>query len=118
MFEPGHLHITHVALLPSDVSYTLDLHYQTASDAVEGPGMQFTLTGNLAGETVEESFQLPRDSAFNFASQIDRIARRHGLPEGQKLLLIDHHDYDRMFADVREQLDRHSGDPMQPEHIR
>jgi hypothetical protein len=118
MFEPGHLHITHVALLPSDVSYTLDLRYQTASDPVEGLGMHFTLHGDLAGTAFEESFQLPRDSAFNFASQIDRIARRYGLPEGQQLLLIGHHDYDRMFADVREQLDRHSGDPMQPDHMR
>lgn len=118
MFEPGHLHITHTAIAKPDVSYSIDLRYETCTDPVEGSCMLFKLSGTIAGKAFEDQFQLTRDSAFNFASKVDRSARKYGLPASQSLPLIEHHQYDAMFADIRQQLNLRSGEPMQQEHIR
>lgn len=118
MFEPGHLHLTHSAISKPDVSYSIDLHYATCTDPVEGSCMLFKLTGTIAGKAFQDQFQLTRDSAFNFASNVDRMARKYGLPASQALPLIEHHQYDQMFADIRQKLNLRSGEPMQPQHIR
>jgi len=118
MFEPGHLHLSHAPMRQQDVAYTLDLTYEKCQDPTEGSCVQFNLSGAIAGKSFEDQFLLTRDSVFNFASKVDRIMRKHGLPNTQALPLIEHKQYDLMFANLREQLDLHSGEAMQPEHIR
>lgn len=117
MYEPGHLHLTHVALQPSDISYDIHLRYNVEEDPKQGTSMHFTMQGAINGKPFEEQFQLPRDLAFNFAHDASRIAIRHGLPNSAALPIAQHKDYDRMFADIRDKLHAKSGDPVKPEHL-
>ncbi|MFK3796499.1 DUF5064 family protein [Pseudomonas sp. NPDC088444] len=115
MFEPGHLHIARPALQPDDVSYDLHIRYEV-SQTDSGPGMHFTLKGDINGTAVNESFDLPKDLAYNFASDVSRLAEKHGLPKNTDLHEM-HGQYDAMFEDIRDQLDMKSGDPVKPEHL-
>lgn len=117
MFEPGHLHITHAALQQSDSTYDIHLRYEVTEDAKEGKSVAFTMDGEINGKSFSEHFQLPRDLAFNFAHDASRIAIRHGLPNAAALPLHLDKDYDRMFEDVRDQLDAKSGEAVKPEHL-
>ncbi|KQQ50689.1 acetyl-CoA carboxylase [Pseudomonas sp. Leaf127] len=117
MFEPGHLHITHSALQKTDHSFDIHIRYQRTEDPAHGTGMNFDMQGEIDGKAFSDSFQLPRDLAFNFAHDASRIAIKHGLPNTAGLPLAQHKDYDRMFEDIREQLDARSGEPIKPEHL-
>ncbi|OUM07513.1 DUF5064 domain-containing protein [Pseudomonas syringae] len=117
MYEPGHLHLIHVALQPAEVSYDLHLRYEVSEDPKEGTCMSFTLQGEVNGTSFEEQFQLTRDKAFDFAHDASRIAMKHGLPNSSSLPIAQHKDYDRMFADIRDKLNVKSGDPVKPEHL-
>jgi len=115
MFEPGHLHIVHPSLQPDDVGYDLHLRYEPA-ETESGPGMRFTLEGQINGQSLNEAFDLPKDKAYNFASEASRIAEKHGLPKN-----ADWHDmngqYDAMFEDIRDKLDMKSGDAVTSDHL-
>ncbi|WP_434677872.1 DUF5064 family protein [Pseudomonas sp. R1-18] len=117
MFEPGHLHLTHAALQQSDVTYDIHIRYEVIEDPKEGKSMGFTMEGDINGKAFSEQFQLPRDLAFNFAHDASRIGIKHGLPNADSLPLARDPDYDRMFEDVRDQLDAKSGEPVKPEHL-
>ncbi|QSB21015.1 DUF5064 family protein [Pseudomonas sp. 15A4] len=115
MFEPGHLHIVHPAVQPHDVGYDLHIRYEvTQTDS--GRGMQFTLEGDVSGQPVNETFELPKDKAYNFASEASRRLEKHGLPKITDLHAM-HGEYDQMFEDIRHTLDMKSGDPVKPEHL-
>lgn len=115
MFEPGHLHITHPAVQPEDVGYDIHIRYEV-SQTDSGEGMHFSLDGEINGKPFSDEFELPKDKAYNFASEASRIAEKHGLPKD-----IDMHamngQYDAMFEDIRAKLDVKSGDPVKPEHL-
>jgi hypothetical protein len=81
-----------------------------------GPGMQFTLEGDINGQAVNETFELPKDKAYNFASEASRRLEKHGLPRTTDLHAM-HGEYDQMFEDIRHKLDMKSGDPVKPEHL-
>lgn len=115
MFEPGHLHIARPALQPEDIGYDFHLRYEV-SQTDSGPGMHFTLEGEINGKTVNETFDLPKDKAYNFASEASRIAEKYGLPKDTDLHAING-EYDAMFEDIRDQLDMKSGDTVKPEHL-
>jgi hypothetical protein len=117
MFEPGHLHLTHVGVQPEDTDFSIDLTYEVRTGEAEGKVVHFHLKGTINGQSFEEAFELPKDLAYNFASAADRIARKHGLPTTQLFPLEDHKDYDEMFEDLRHQLDAHPGDPVAPHHL-
>lgn len=117
MFEPGHLHITHTALQRPDATYDIHLRYEVTSDPGQGTCVSFTMEGDIEGKSFTEHFQLPRDLAYNFAHDASRIALAHGLPSADALPLARHPDYDRMFEDIRDQLDAKSGEPVKPEHL-
>ncbi|KAA8695842.1 Acetyl-CoA carboxylase alpha subunit [Pseudomonas caricapapayae] len=117
MYEPGHLHLTHVALQPTDISYDIHLSYEVNEDPKDGTCVHFTMKGEINGKPFEEQFQLTRDLAFNFAHDASRIAIRHGLPNSASLPIAQHKDYDRMFADIRDKLHVRSGEPVKPEHL-
>jgi hypothetical protein len=115
MFEPGHLHTARPALQPDDIGYDLHLRYEVAQTD-SGPGMHFTLEGDIDGKSINESFDLPKDMAYNFASEASRLAEKHGLPKNTDLHEM-HGEYDAMFEDIRDKLDMKSGDPVKPEHL-
>lgn len=117
MFEPGHLHICRTALQASDFSYDIHIRYDVRENPVEGTSMHFAMEGDVDGKAFEEEFELPRDLAFNFAHDANRIALKHGLPSAAALPLATHKDYDLMFEDVRQKLHAESGDPVKPEHL-
>lgn len=115
MFEPGHLHIARPALQPDDVGYDIHIHYE-AAQTDSGPGMHFTMEGEINGKSFNETFDLPKDLAYNFASEASRIAEKHGLPRDTEMRAA-HADYDLMFEDIRDKLDMKSGDSVKPEHL-
>lgn len=116
MFEPGHLHLEHSPVQPRDVAYRLDITYEP-QNAANGTIMHFQVTGDIAGRSVDAGLDLPRDLAFNFASDIDHLARQHGLPATQVVPISLHQQYDAMFKDVQDKLERHPGDTIAPEHL-
>jgi hypothetical protein len=116
MFEPGHLHLEHSPVQPQDVAYRLDITYEPRSDA-NGAVMHFQITGDIGGKPLDQSFELPSDLAFNFASDIDHLARQHGLPATQVIPVRLHRQYDAMFNDIQHKLGRHTGDPIEPDHL-
>ncbi|WP_073522966.1 DUF5064 family protein [Pseudomonas fluorescens] len=116
-FEPGHLHIERHALNKDDVSYDLRLDYEVVTDDREGKGMQFTLHGSIQGKDMKETFFLPKDQAYNFASNVTKIVEKYGIPKAHSSVGSQHKHYDLMFEDVRKQLDMKSGDPVKPEHL-
>ncbi|MFH7451007.1 DUF5064 family protein, partial [Pseudomonas syringae pv. tagetis] len=79
-YEPGHLHLSHVALQPTDISFDIHLGYEVNEDPKDGTCVHFTMMGEINGKPFEEHFQLTGDLAFNFADDASRIAIRHGLP--------------------------------------
>ena len=117
IFEPGHLHIERHALNKDDVSYDLCLDYEVFTDEREGKGKQFTLHGSIQDTAMKESFFLPKDQAYNFASNVTKIVEKYGIPKTHSSVGSQHKHYDLMFEDVRHQLDMKSGDPVKPEHL-
>ncbi|AZD62535.1 DUF5064 family protein [Pseudomonas chlororaphis] len=116
-FEPGHLHIERHALNKDDVSYNICIDYEVAQDPKEGKGMQFKMHGTIQGKAVDEPFFLPKDQAYNFASNVTKIAEKYGIPKAMSSIGSVHKHYDAMFEDVRVQLNVKSGDPIKPEHL-
>jgi hypothetical protein len=116
-FEPGHLHIERHALTKDDVSYNVHLDYEVSKDPKGEKGMQFTMHGSIQGKDMEESFFLPKDQAYNFASNVTKIAEKYGIPKAYSSIGSIHKYYDEMFEDVRVQLNMKSGDPVKPEHL-
>ena len=116
-FEQGHLHIERHALNKEDVSYNLCIDYELATDPKEGKGMQFTMHGTIQGKEMTETFFLPKDQAYNFASNVTKIAEKYGIPKTHSQIGSIHKHYDLMFEDVRVQLNMQSGDPVKPEHL-
>ncbi|OCR23160.1 acetyl-CoA carboxylase [Pseudomonas syringae] len=117
MFEPGHLHITRTALQASDFGYNIHIRYEVCECPGEGTCMRFVMEGEVAGNQFQDEFVLPRDLAFNFAHDANRIAIKHGLPHLATLPLAMHKEYDQMFEDVRHKLHAESGDTVKPEHL-
>ncbi len=117
MFQPGHLHRTNLPGLHEKLSYTLDLYYDVRSDPKEGTMLHFRLVGNVDGRAFEEEFELHRDTAFNFASMVTRVASKHGLHPHLGPILRDHQDYDAMFEDIRQKLNVQPGEPVNLDHL-
>lgn len=117
MFEPGHFHRSNSVASGELPTYVIDLHYDIRQDAAEGPMLQMSLKGEIDGAVFEESFELHRDTAFNFASVVSRLAHKHGLPTGVVLISHEHEEFDQMFKDIRHRLDAHSGDPVGLDHL-
>jgi hypothetical protein len=116
-FEPGHLHIERHAVNKHDVSYNLQIDYEVTTDPKGEKGMQFTMHGSIQGKDMTESFFLPKDQAYNFASNVTKIAEKYGIPKTHSNIGSIHKPYDLMFEDVRVQLNMKSGDPVKPEHL-
>lgn len=116
-FEPGHMHIERHALNNDDVSYNIYIDYEVTQDPKEGKGMLFKMHGTIFDKPFEESFYLPKDQAYNFASNFTTVVEKHGIPKIYSQIGSSHAYYDKMFEDVRKQLNMQSGDPVKPEHL-
>ncbi|KAF1052923.1 MAG: hypothetical protein GAK43_01682 [Stenotrophomonas maltophilia] len=116
MFEPGHLHLQ---VLPGLDRQALDIHlrYDVQHDAERGAYVHFTMDGSIDGNAFQESFDLPKDQAFNFASDATRLAQKHGLHPHFGSITRVHKEYDDMFEDIRQKLGTHSGDPVDLDRI-
>ncbi|MFK8329219.1 DUF5064 family protein [Pseudomonas sp. BJa5] len=111
-FTPGHLHIERHALNTADVSYDINLDYEVASDPSKGKGIQFKMHGSIQGKAMNETFFLPKEEAYNFASNVTKIAEQYGIPKHLSNIGSVHKHYDLMFEDIRVQLNMKSGDPI------
>jgi len=117
MFEPGHLHIERHALNDKDVSYNIHLNYEVTQDPKQGKGMLFRMHGSIQGKDLDEKFFLPKEEAYNFASNVTKIAEKYGIPKAMSNIGSMHKHYDLMFEDVRVQLNMKSGDTVNIEHF-
>lgn len=79
--------------------------------------MLFPMHGSIEGKELKESFFLPNDQGYNFASNVTKIAEKYGIPKALSSIGSIHKHYDAMFEDVRVQLIMKSGDPVKPEHL-
>ncbi|MWV15943.1 DUF5064 family protein [Pseudomonas sp. L-22-4S-12] len=114
MFQPGHLHRSH---LPGQLQFAIDLFYEVRQDPKEGAMLHFRMVGEIEGKAFCEEFDLHRDTAFNFASVLMRVAAKHGLPTSHNLIMHGHDEYDRMYQDIRDKLGAHPGDPVNFDHL-
>ncbi|TBU99283.1 DUF5064 family protein [Stutzerimonas kirkiae] len=117
MFTPGQLTLHYLPLLPGEVAYDLTLAYEIRQDEHRETFVHFDMSGEIAGKHFQESFELPRDLAFNFASNATRIAIKHGLPPSAVHPVRSHRQYDLMFADIRQKLNAHPGEPIRSEYL-
>ena len=117
MFKPGHLHRANTVATAELPVFSVDLHYEVREDPIEGPMLHMCMQGQVDGNAFEESFELHRDTAYNFASVASRLAHTHGLPTDHSLIMRGHAEYDQMFDDIRSKLGAHSGDTVNLDHL-
>ncbi len=117
MFTPGHLHRKNQLATAQVPSYDVEVRYHVQHDPVEGALMHFELSGVIAGKSFSQTFNLHRDLAFNFASAISKALVKHGLPARHGPIMAKHAEYDAMFADIREKLQVHAGQPINLDHL-
>ena len=117
MFAPGHLRIQHLPSTPDHRAFSLDLFYEIRQDAAEGAMLKVRMACDVDGKSFEETFELHRDSAFNFAGVASRLAAKHGLTAEHGLVMTHHQEYDLMFEDIRRQLDIEAGESIDFEHF-
>ncbi|MET1078375.1 MAG: DUF5064 family protein [Pseudomonas sp.] len=117
MFTPGHLNRSNSPAGPGMPEFTLDVFYEARLDPGHGLLLHFKISGHVAGRAFVEEFDMPRDSAFNFASRVAKAAAKHGLPVNAGLIMRGHAEYDDMFADIRAKLGLKPGDPVDLENL-
>lgn len=117
MFEPGHYRHANTVATADVPLFSVDLFYKVRQDAVQGPMLHVQMKGQVDGKAFEDVFELPRDTAFNFASVATRLAHKHGLPTNSSLIMRSHAEYDLMFEDIRSKLGVVSGDPVNLDHL-
>lgn len=103
-FVPGRLHRANKNPLDGQPPYCVDLNYTIVHDEKEGSVVQMCLVGEVGGKRFEESFTLPRSSAYNFGSVATRLAHKHGMPRDNGLIKYNHKLYDLMYDDIRNRL--------------
>ena len=117
MFEPGHLHRSSTGGMPGIPEFSVDVRYDVRNDPAEGAMLHFRMTGEIEGKPFEDEFELHRDTAFNFASSITRIAGKHGLHPNFGPVLRNRKEYDLMFEDIRNKLKAVPGEPVNLDHL-
>lgn len=117
MFEPGHLHRSRSPGVAGQPAYSIDFHYEVRQDPQEGAMLHGRLSGKIDGQDFEETFELHRDTAFNFASVITRLLARNGLHPESTLIMREHGEYDAIFEDIRAKLQIRPGEVMNLDHL-
>lgn len=114
MFEPGHLHRNNLPGMPESA---VDIYYDVRNDPEQGMMMHFRMVGDITGKSFTDEFELHRDTAFNFASRITRLAIKHGFHPTFGAVLRDHQEYDLMFEDIRQKLKALPGESVNLDHL-
>lgn len=96
MFEPGHLHLVSLPGLDQQ-DINIHIRYEVRQNAESGAYVHFDMDGEIDGKPFSDSFELPRDTAFNFASDATRVAQKHGLHPKFGAITRVHKEYDAMF---------------------
>jgi hypothetical protein len=117
MFEPGHFRHANTVATADVPVFSVDLFYTVRQDPAQGQMLCMQIQGQVDGKVFEDAFELPRDTAFNFASVATRLAHKHGLPTNTSLIMRNHAEYDKMFEDIRAKLGASSGDPVNLDHL-
>lgn len=117
MFEPGHWHHANPIASVEAPAYSIDLFYEVRQDPTEGAMLAMRLEGHVSGQSFSESFELHRDSAFNFASVVSRAAQKYGLPTASGMIKHGHHEYDLVYEDIRIKLGLKPGEPINLDHL-
>ena len=117
MFEPGHLNRKKQPGMPGVPDYDIDVYYEVRHDPKEGVLLHFRLSGQVAGQSVAEEFDMHRDTAFNFASVISKVAVKNGLHPNNTLIMRNHQEYDQVFADIRRVLGAAPGETVNFDHL-
>ncbi|MFI8479595.1 DUF5064 family protein [Pseudomonas sp. NPDC078700] len=101
MFEPGHIHRTKQRASSDIPEFSVDIYYDVHRDENFKPVLYMRMAGNVNGSMFEECFELPREEAFNFASVIGKVGNKYGVPGSDGLIVRNHDDYDKMYADIK-----------------
>ncbi|WXL27241.1 DUF5064 family protein [Ectopseudomonas mendocina] len=117
MFKPGHWHHANTVVTAETPAYSVDLFYEVRQDAVEGAMLHMRLDGEVGGKAFSETFELHRDSAYNFASVVSRLAHKHGLPTATSMIKHGHHEYDLVYEDIRAKLGAKPGEAINLDHL-
>lgn len=116
-FDPGHLHIEREALTKDDYSYDYCVDYKAIQDPEKGKRIEFRMHGVIQGKPIDEVFCLTKDNWYNFASDIENIAQKHGVPVKGIVTSVHKTNYDEMFEDIREKIGAKSGDSINPDSL-
>lgn len=117
MFEPGHLHRSSVPGVVDQPKFSIDFYYDVRQDPKEGAMLHGRLVGEIEGKSFEETFEMHRDTAFNFASVISRLVVKHGLHANHSPIMRQHKEYDAIFEDIRAKLNAKPGEAVNLDHL-
>lgn len=117
MFKPGHLHRQRAPGVTDVPDYVVDVYYEVQEEPGEGLLLCLTMQGVVDGRAFTEQVRLHRDTAFNFAAVLGRLADRYGLPRNASPIMREHAEYDAMYRDIRERLGAVSGEPVDFAHL-
>lgn len=117
MFEPGHVHRANIPGIPGQQEFSIDLYYEARPNAQEGTMLHFRMVGEIGGKHFEEEFEMHRDTAFNFASVVSKVAVKHGLNANNTLIMRNHKEYDLIFEDIRRVLGAEPGETVNFDHL-
>ena len=117
MFEPGHIHRATVPGIPGLQEFSIDVYYEARPNAQEGTMLHLRMVGEIEGRHFEEEFEIHRDTAFNFASVISKVAVKNGLNPNNTLIMRNHKEYDLVFEDIRRILGAKPGDQVDFDHL-
>lgn len=115
MFRPGNLEVIRDPV-GHWAGYRIDLAYEVEQREWE-TYVRFDLKGEIDGRSFHECFELHRDVAYNFLHSACRCLRRHGFEPRLMLPLVQHREYERVFADLREKLHAVPGTPVDLERF-
>ena len=110
MFRRGQIAIKQ----PSSMKYPeydLVLNY-AVEKREQGPFVNFDLSGQVAGNPVHECFSLHGDVAYNFLQSVGLRLRKYGLRLGLERMPELHADFEKAYADLRQQLGIRPGQPV------
>lgn len=116
MFEPGHVHRASLPGFPGQ-QFSIDVYYEARPNPKEGTMLHLRMVGEIDGRHFEEEFEMHRDTAFNFASVISKVAVKNGLNPNNTLIMRNHQEYDQVFADIRRVLGAEPGETVNFDHL-
>ncbi|WP_410478203.1 DUF5064 family protein [Pseudomonas syringae group sp. J309-1] len=117
MFEPGYYRFSGVERGDAEALYCVHVRYRKQVSSDYESILCFEVSGKINGYIFSGAFELHRDTAFNFASPLNRLLAKNGIPVSKSLIMRRHQDYDLMFKDIHSLLQLRYGEPIDLDHI-